>query len=535
MAIAREGDSVTEKPRRSGRRRSANMPHAIPAACGLIALWLAVLAGCTSIPQVPTEHIVMVNGRGNPVDPTGNILCADEPAPCNGSHFWLTEYHEMERSLYKTYLSSLFEAMRDAPESNGKKQLLIFIHGGMNTQVGTIERAADLHESIEAAGYFPIFVNWQSSLVSSYRDHLLYIRQGQDRGTWGMLLAPFYLLTDVTRSVARAPVVLWSLFRNNDIQTWPLVKRPSETDETRIADDVKKEVVIDLARGDDTRDKTEKTLSTLSWIFTAPTKLLIAPFLDAFGKSAWDIMLRRTDLLYHTDGEFTTESDVAMDAHKNKGGYQYVQADGGLSVFMRGLQDQIAQNGGPDKWDITLVGHSMGTIVLNRLIRDFGTFPPGTMPFKTMPFNRIVYMAAAATVKDYEDSIFPYLAKNEHAEFYHLTLHALAEARDRLDKPIRYVDFPPRGSLLVWVDEFLANPGTLHDRTVGRFTNLTVALHDTPEELRGRIHIKEFNVGASFRDTDPQKHGDFTDPFTFWKQECWQPKSPSSPACFPRK
>jgi len=525
MTIAREGSAITEKPRWYEGQRSASTSHSIPAACGLIVLWLAVLAGCSSIPLVPTEHIVMVNGRGNPVDPTGNIGCADEPAPCNGSHFWLTAYPEMERGLYNVYLSNLFEAMRrDAPVVDGKRRLLIFIHGGLNTQVGSIKRAADLHKSIEAAGYFPIFVNWQSSLVSSYIDHLLYIRQGQARSAWGMVLAPFYLLTDVARSVARAPVVWWSLFWN-DIQSLPMVTGPSDTDASRIAADVKKEGIIDLTQGDDKRDDTEMTLSGFSWFVTAPTKLLTAPFLDAFGKSAWDIMLRRTDLLYHTDGEFTTRSDVAKEAHKETG-YQHVQADGGLSVFMRQLQGEISRNGGADKWDITLVGHSMGTIVLNHMIRDFGMSPAGTMPF-----NRIVYMAAAATVKDYEDSIFPYLAKNLDAEFYHLTLQSRAEDRDRWE-PIRYVDLPPRGSLLVWVDDFLASPGTLHDRTIGRFTNLTVALHDTPEELRRRIHIKEFSAGASVRDTDPQKHGDFTDPFTFWKQECWQPKSPSSLACF---
>ena len=506
-------------------------PSSVPiaTACGFIALWLTLLTGCSSIPQVPTEHIVMFSGRGNPVDPTGNIGCADKPAPCNGSHFWLTEYPEMKRGLYDDYLSKLFAAMkRDAPVVGSKRRLLIFIHGGLNTQVGTIERAADLHKSIKEAGYFPIFVNWQSSLFSSYLDHLLYIRQGQDLGVLGMPLAPFYLLTDVARSVARAPVV-WLFQIWNDIQSWKMVTGPSETDAGRIAPDVEKEGIIDLQweKGDD-RDNTEMTLSAFSWFVTAPTKLLTAPFIDAFGKSAWDIMLRRTDLLYHTDGEFSTESNVVKQA-RNEPGYQHVQADGGLSVFMRQLQAEIARNGGTNAWDITLVGHSMGTIVLNHMVRDFGTSPSGTMPF-----NQIVYMAAAATVKDYEDSIFPYLAKNHAAHFYHLTLHAIAEIRDRWE-PIRYVDLPPRGSLLVWVDEFLANPGTLHDRTVGRFTNLTVALHDTPEELRRRIHIKEFKVGASVKGTNPQKHGDFTDPFIFWKQECWQTKSPNSAACFLKK
>ncbi|MEK7349438.1 MAG: hypothetical protein AAB177_01095 [Nitrospirota bacterium] len=524
MMIGREGDSVTKKPRQFEEKHNASASYSIPAACGIILLWLAVFTGCSSIPQVPTEHIVMFSGRGNPVDPTGNIGCADEPAPCNGSHFWLTTYPEMKRDRYDDYLSNLFEAMKhDAPVVNGKKRLLIFIHGGLNTQVGTIERATDLHKSIEAAGYFPIFVNWQSSLVSSYLDHLLYIRKGQDMGVLGVPLAPFYLLADVARSVARAPVV-WSFQFWNNIRSIPFITTQSETDATRIAADIKREGIIDLVEGDDKRDTTEMILSGFSWLVTAPTKLLTAPFIDAFGKSAWDIMLRRTDLLYHTDGEFSTESDVAKQAHVEKG-YQHVQADGGLSVFMRRLQDEIARNGGANAWDITLVGHSMGTIVLNRLIHDFGTSPSGTMPF-----NRIAYMAAAATVKDYEDSIFPYLAKNRDAQFYHLTLHTRAEVRDRWE-PIPYVDLPPRGSLLVWVDEFLANPGTLHDRTAGRVTNLTVALHNTPEELRHRIHVKEFNAGANMQDTDPQGHGQFSSPFTFWKQECWQPKNPSSSSC----
>jgi hypothetical protein len=524
MTIARKRDSITAQRNPLGRSQRANGLRLTLGAGWLIVLGLAVLAGCSSILQVPPEHIVMINGRGNPVDPTGNVGCAEEPAPCDGSHFWFTAYPEMTRDRYDAYLSKLFEAMRrDAPMIDGKKRLLIFVHGGLNTQVGTIQRAAALHRTIQAAGYFPVFLNWQSSLFSSYFDHLLYIRKGQDLGVAGVPFAPFYLLADVARSVARAPVV-WSFQFWNDIRSIPFFTPPDETDARRIADDVKREGIFDLAEGDDKRNIAEMIASGFSWFVTLPTKLLTAPFIDAFGKSTWEIMLRRTDLLYHTDGDFSTASDVAKRAHTEKG-YQHVQADGGFSVFMRRLQEELERNGGADAWDITLVGHSMGTIVLNRLIHDFGTSPSGTMPF-----NRIVYMAAAASVKEYEDSVFPYLAKNPRAQFYHLTLHARAEARDRWE-PVRYVDLPPRGSLLVWVDEFLANPATPHDRTAGRFTNLMVALHDTPEELRRRIHIKEFHAGADVRSTDPQKHGQFSAPFTFWKPECWEPKRPSSPAC----
>jgi pimeloyl-ACP methyl ester carboxylesterase len=525
MTMTRENRSVDKGPVGLGERRSANNgSRAIPAVCVLIALWMIALPGCSSIKQVPTEHIVMINGRGNPVDPTGNIGCADEP-PCNGSHYWLTSYPEMQRDRYDTYLSALFDEMkREVPLINGKKQLLIFIHGGLNTQVGTIERAADLRQPIKDGGYYPIFINWQSSLFSSYFDHLLHIRKGEDFDWKGIPFAPFYLLSDVSRSIARAPVV-WSFLFWNDIGSIPFVRSEDVTDAARIARDVTSEGVIDLTAGDDKREWREKFLSGFSWVVTLPTKIVLAPIIDAFGKSAWDVMVRRTGLLFHTDGDFSTESQVAKDAHANRG-FQHVQAHGGLSVFMRRLQEEIARNGGAEAWDITLVGHSMGTIVLNTIVQDFGISPSGAMPF-----NRIIFMAGAATLKDYEASIFPYLMKNRNAQFYHLTLHPQAEIRDRWEF-VPYADLPPRGSLLVWVDDFLANPGTPHDRTVGSYSNLMVGLHNTPDELRRRIHIKAFHAGASVEETDPQHHGQFSAPFKFWKRECWEPKRPSSSACF---
>ena len=526
MTTTRQITSVLTEPIEFEERRTANTSRlrGIPAICGLIALGIAAMSGCSSIKQVPTDHIVMMNGRGNPVDPTGNIGCANEP-PCNGSHLWLTSYPEMQRDRYDTYLSTLFDAMkREAPLVNGKRRVLLFIHGGLNTQVGTIERAGHLFQPIKNGGYYPIFINWQSSLFSSYFDHLLHIRKGQDLDWKGIPFAPFYLLTDVARSVARAPVVWWHLFWN-DLMSIQFIRPESATDAARIATDVKKEGIIDLAVGEDKRENPEMILSGFSWFLTIPTKIVLAPAIDAFGTSAWDVMVRRTDLLFHTEEDFSTNSQVAEEAHQHRG-YQHAQPYGGLSVFMRRLQEEIARNGGVEAWDITLIGHSMGTIVLNHLIRDFGISPSGVMPF-----NHIVFMAGAASLNDYEDSVFPYLTKNKSAQFYHLTLHPRAEIRDRWEL-VPYLDFPPRGSLLVWVDEFLANPGTPHDRTVGSYTNLVAGLHNTPNELRQRIHIKAFHAGASVEETDPQHHGEFSAPFKFWKPECWEPMRPSTVACF---
>lgn len=527
---------IPKGPREREERQTGNSARlrAIHAVCGLIVLSIAALVGCSSIREVPSKHIVMINDRGNPVDPTGNFWCTDKP-PCNGSHLWLASYPEMQRNMYATYLSALFDEMKSkAPVINGKKQLLLFIHGGMNTQRGTIERVEKLNESIRNSitneeGYYPIFINWQSSLFSSYYDHLLHLRKGWDRYEYGIPGAPFYLLTDLTRSIVRAPIV-WSFLLWSDICSLNVVICQEEADATHVVNAINNDKnnhdrrQFDLMVGSNNRTAGEEFRSIITWIVTLPSKIVLAPIIDAFGKSAWDVMLRRTDLLFHTDDDFTTKSQVANEAPT----LQDIHPNGGLSVFMRRLQEEIARDGGAQAWDITLVGHSMGTIVLNHLIQDFGLSASGPMPF-----NRIVFMAGAATLKDYEDSMFPYLIKNPHAQFYHLTLNPRAELIDKweLSHYMGHLDPAPRGSLLVWVDEFLANPGTPHDRTVGRLTNLMVGLHNTPEALRDRIHIKAFQTGAGVEETDPQHHGEFSAPFKFWKSECWEPKQPSSSTC----
>jgi hypothetical protein len=228
-----------------------------------------------------------------------------------------------------------------------------------------------------------------------------------------------------------------------------------------------------------------------------------------------------------------------VDEGRNEIATSHIKPDGGLSVFLRRLQQVIADpaNGGRDAWEITLVGHSMGTIVLNQMIREFGLRTETALDGKSpaigvaLPFNRIVYMAGAATVRDYQDSLFPYLLENRNARVFHLVLHPKAEVRERFDPGIPYVDFPPRGSLLVWVDDFLSAPETPLDRTVGRYENLISAAHNTPDELRGRIHIKAFGVGGGVR--APQKHGDFTSHLKFWMPECWWSPGPDyPPGCY---
>jgi pimeloyl-ACP methyl ester carboxylesterase len=187
-------------------------------------------------------------------------------------------------------------------------------------------------------------------------------------------------------------------------------------------------------------------------------------------------------------------------------GYRAENEIGGIARFLQELQTKMNCPAPPrmpceeKSWDLTLIGHSMGAIVVNHILRDFDD----------IPFRNVVYMASAGSVRDYEDSVFPYLEQHQATEVYHLTLHDFAEIRDQYGV-LGPLELPPSGSLLVWIDNYFTHPPTLRDRTAGRFDNLMLFVGDTPEPVRERIHVKTFGVGRSLTMTDPQHHGDFND------------------------
>ena len=73
------------------------------------------------------------------------------------------------------------------------------------------------------------------------------------------------------------------------------------------------------------------------------------------------------------------------------------ESSGGLAVFMRELDAFMRVHGGYQTWSITLVGHSMGAIIVNRMIREH----------PNLPIDRVVYLAAACSLADYDASITP--------------------------------------------------------------------------------------------------------------------------------
>ena len=114
----------------------------------------------------------------------------------------------------------------------------------------------------------------------------------------------------------------------------------------------------------------------------------------------------------------------------------------------------------------------------------------------------------------------------QETQFYDLCLHPTAELIET-----NAADIPPRGSLLVWIDDFLEEPATPLDRTLGRWENLVQVPYVIPPKLRGRFSIKAFSLlrhGTSCLeggDPQPQQHGDFSQA-PYWDPLFWQPAHP---------
>jgi pimeloyl-ACP methyl ester carboxylesterase len=452
---------------------------------------------CT-ITDLPTKNIVMVDGKGRMVSSTPHLW---------GLYFPMIALKRMSQKAAKAHVEKVIrqlECAREAARLDAPHEILLYVHGGLNTQVGALQRAAELYPAITAdpSGPTPVFLNWQSSLLSSYYDHLMWIRQGKEM-CWGPLMAPLVLLEDLGNAVLRAPRIwLYQLGHTGTVLT------NSSPDETSAAarwtelEKGTKESPTLIRRGDELRPWWQSSILGTSALLTLPLRLALAPLVDAAGTPAWDNMRRRTSMAFHRESEFSSKNLP----DRPRGGY---------SLFLDRLLAKCCAE--PEKWTITLMGHSMGTIIVNQVLRQY----------PDLPIQRIVYMAAACSVRDYQDTVFPYLEAHPGTQMYHLVLHEDAENQE-ICWPAP--EFVPRGSLLVWIDNFFEKPETWLDRMAGRWVNLLAGIYLRPEQLRGRIHIKQFDHGAGSDFSHPQKHGGFAEKERdFWKPAYWATDSNTEP------
>lgn len=449
----------------------------------LALLPLLVATGCAGQLSLHPGHFIMVHEDGYPlgfVQPGGARLRGGEVnlgSPdvkldrIGDQEFEEQDVGEMLRGI-DDYVQK--DAAPDRP-----RRLVIFVHGGLNPYRNGIQRVEQFvgahgegakHPAIVSAHW--LFVNWNSDLLGSLVDDLCCIRRGDRDVLGGLLTSPFVGAAHLAESVLLAPRAWWYQGEN-------AVDGFSEPGGVR--GDVCDVPVVEAA------ERPLEPEKIASYFLFYPLRALSASVIQAFGTPAWDQMKRRAALVAARIRTMTDEGTAR---------------EGAGHILFRKLEERIPREGrwrvgnDPDAekdLEIFLVGHSMGTIVLSRLLEQFSE----------MPVRRIVFLGAASSLEDFEGAVVPYLRRHGAAKFWGFSLSESDEARE-----ISGLDVYERGSLLVWIDNLFERVNVPGQRTFGRAQNLRRHF-SLPPGLERRIFLLRFDGRG--RD-DPRRHGDFDNP-----------------------
>lgn len=481
------------------------------------------------------NHVIMIRAAGTAEDPLYGLTVG---------HGGLQEKEQLPLAPQLEQIEKNFATYPRGKD--GKLHLLVFVHGGLHTTGGSCDMYRQLIAPMKADGYYPIFIVWNSDLYSSYWEHLVTVRQGEEHKFYGKLTAPFLLPIDLASALIRTPVV-WTNQIYNDWQTTEYEASPQNLVHTFVEHSLREENPDGFRLGEDYRTRIERGVYFGFYVLTFPIKLATSPIVDGFGGKAWASMLRRTDTMYHpptsedifktistVDGDHTIAPENKDPAKKQAFQEWYMQEanPGAMWIFSRRLRDWSKHL----DCDIELYGHSMGTIVLNRLLQEV----------PDIKVSRIGYLAAACSSQDWENSVLRYMLseQGQKTEFYSVSLHRMREQSER--NPGDYLDLTPRGSLLTWIDDFLTDPNTISKRTFGSWENAlrvvpefankvvlpvgettavaavpqTTALVPATNDTRIHLHSLDALKGSPFRanNDQPQKHGDFIE-WPFWKMD----------------
>ena len=475
---------------------------------------LSLATGCRSpIKTCHPRHIVAIDGQGSLLTPrkTRNAMVELEPTEhpdvthvrrIFARSIKAESVREAKRQAYFTksrqYLEDIFQ---QNAELDKHTNITIFIHGGLNEPGAAVKRADQLATPIlqdAAAGTYPIFVCWNSSLFSAWGEQY-YTHRGRNDLLVGGALAPLTFTANFGRYIFRLPLSVFEqlyagfrTLRSPDYGTDAksrFLARPEAVNEQfdRLKTD-----------GYDVQLSRSGSLGLLRWraalmIAGALPNILTEGIVDTSGKVGWDFMLRRTQTMFTLADSFDP---------------------GGMEFFSRDLVKYAATR---TNLGITIIGHSMGAFVANELIRRHG---------EQLPISNIVYMAAACGTEDFDHAIIPYLLGHPRVQFYNLSLHP---GNDISELPGQWLaPISPRGSLLDWTDYYYSSKDTDYGWCFGKWDNAILGtkrfiyeqLAPKQEQLKSQIHMKAFGFGPD-QNYGPQHHGGF-DQWTFWEPAFWQ-------------
>ncbi|HYD99107.1 MAG TPA: hypothetical protein VEH84_06970 [Alphaproteobacteria bacterium] len=420
--------------------------------------------------------------------------------------------------------------------------VLIYIHGGLNTRENGLGRAiahANMIREYDNSIY-PIFINWVSDGLDAYTDQVFNNHQGNFDVPYKHTTSPLYFLADIGEGVVRGPATMTKSIKRLADSGAEDFTSPANIycrDEKGNDPDKYEQSPGFVCSQEGSREDVASLFQTIRFASMAPVTVLTSPFADSFGKTAWDAMVARTQVMFHPPEEFTGLPDpkrgstgsgalaTLLEKLQEKIGKHIVDPKKGeVCPSHRRIEDRPSQC--ENKTRVWIIGHSMGTIVANEIL----------VRFPYLPYSHIVYMGGAASIKDTVRSIDAAMSYNGRVKFHNLSIHPFLEARE-----FNGGGTVPPGTLLEWIDDMYTVPSTMLDRTVGQWRNVFAAQHVFRMDLRtsGRMIFKRF--GLSCR--NPIHHGDFDEilpdctvegrkvtPLRYWQQEYWTVPEPKATA-----
>lgn len=414
-------------------------------------------------------------------------------------------------------------------------KILLFVHGGLNgfgTSIDRMVQWASEKESEKGSGkgsekgllanscYYPIFINWDSAIASSLFDDIVGLRFGQRSRRWyehvyAWLTAPVVLTSRMVSAMGSLPIAIGHSvynFGGGVAAAWK--EEPSDAERAWTALDVGLYQVL------------------------LPFQIVTTPLVEGFGTPAWQIMKRRANLavavrLPRDVGIFESLAEVARreprDQRPRGGGaawYLLVK----LREAIAKLQEAHRADSSKPAVSVTLVGHSMGAMLLDRLVAISGD---------DLPIANVIYLAPAASNDDVIHTVLVSLHRQEvrrcaalqHEErlkasepvltrvkddpsrtpeerrqamialdklaatrqelsdhgdtkLWIFTLNARDEAREISHPYEWFLWTAPRGSLLQWIDGYFEPNNTRGEAVAGKHLNLA-AFQERREKAPG--------------------------------------------------
>ncbi|WP_417787882.1 alpha/beta fold hydrolase [Stutzerimonas xanthomarina] len=469
----------------------------------IISVLAASIVGCSSFEaNLESEnrlddsarlHTLYIDRNGNLLDPVSGNLVVD------------SKNHIIVHREEQRYSSRILENFKDMQKKNPSLRLTLFVHGGLNEFKTATRRSKELTADMLLDGQYPVFICWDSGPFTNYFDHLFRIRKGLNRPVAGALSSPIVLVEDAARSLARFPAAAYKQVAD------PLTVAKSINTVDEYNYQIRSRALADLGFSVHSEAPFVGVRNSY-WTVFNPVKFITGPFVDGLGSGSWNSMLRRADLVLTKKQAYEGQLPESKSAKTEPAEEQPRYADTAATKFLRSWTAESALS----DVKVDLIGHSMGTIVSADIL----------VRHPELNVKNLVFMGAAAKVKDIENIVVPWMQRPAQADavFFNLSLDPYREISENT-----FYDFLPRGSLLNWIDFTFGSVNSYKDRTAGSWWNIVRTAEDifpgssSQKQLRRRVHLTRFGIGGA--EEGPQKHGDFGD-YCFWRQDFWLNKKP---------